>query len=341
MLGELVEDPVLALLGGVHERQLHTGLGVADVQHAPGLAPLAVDGEGVADHGLDTEAVQHRPEHGVVVETREQVVVHGGLVGLLAVDDALVEIGHAQAPDAKAKMHVVAVVHLGQVVEAAGLLGIGHHVGAALVGDLDEALFDVDVGIAVLAHRPELHEVDRAVLLGDGVEQVERAHHVVDLGVDGVGPVDHRVRRTALLGEVHDGLGLEALDERLGEAVVGEIAHEGLDGEPRDLLPAPHPVLETGRWGRGNRPPSRCRIHGGRSCPPRRRRGPGATGAAPSANPDTRRPPIRGSARSLLLIPGPASPGWNRLPARLYPPRMLPGSPIHLGRPWDRLQNPL
>ena len=54
-----------------------------------------------------------------------------------------------------------------------------------------------------------------AVALGDGVEQVERAHHVVDLGVDGMGPVDHRVRGAALLGEVHDGLGLEALEQGL------------------------------------------------------------------------------------------------------------------------------
>ena len=60
-------------------------------------------------------------------------------------------------------MDVVAVVHLGQVVEGARLLRVRQHVGAALVGDLDEALFDVDVGRPVLAHRPELDEVDVGV----------------------------------------------------------------------------------------------------------------------------------------------------------------------------------
>ncbi len=143
-------------------------------------------------------------------------------------------------------MHVVAVVDLGQVVEGPGLLGVGQDVGPALVGDLDEALFDVDVGGAVLPHGAELHEVDGGIALGDGVEQVERPHHVVDLGVDGVGPVDHGVGGAALLGEVHDGLGLEALEQGLAEAVVGEVADEGLDGQPRHLVPAPHPVLEMG-----------------------------------------------------------------------------------------------
>ena len=48
--------------------------------------------------------------------------------------------------------------------------------------------------------------------------QVEGAHHVVDLGVDGVGPVDHGVGGAALLGEVHDGVGLEAVEQGLDEA---------------------------------------------------------------------------------------------------------------------------
>jgi len=49
--------------------------------------------------------------------------------------------------------HVGAVVNLGEVVPAAPLLGVGQRVGAALVGDGEVALLDVDVGSAVLAHR--------------------------------------------------------------------------------------------------------------------------------------------------------------------------------------------
>ena len=61
-----------------------------------------------------------------------------------------------------------------------------------------------------------------------------------------MGPVDHGVGGAALLGEVHHGVGLEAVEQGLDEAVVGEVAHEGLHGEPRHLGPAPHPVLEMG-----------------------------------------------------------------------------------------------
>ena len=167
-----------------------------------------------------------------------------GLAGLLAVDDPLVQVGGPQSPDATGELDVVAVVHLGQVVEGPGLLRVGQHVGPALVGDLDEALFDVDVGRSVLAHRAQLDQVDGRITLGDGVQQVEGAHHVVDLGVDGVLAVDHRVGSRALLGEVHDRLGLEALERVVHEVGIGQVADEGLELEPRHLFPHPDPVLE-------------------------------------------------------------------------------------------------
>ena len=94
-----------------------------------------------------------------------------GLRGRLAVDHTLVEVGGPQSPDAAAEGNIVAVVHLGEVVEAAGLLGEGEHVGAAPVGDLDVALFNIDVGCAVLTHRPELHQMNRS---GSMVERWRR-----------------------------------------------------------------------------------------------------------------------------------------------------------------------
>ena len=87
------------VVGRVEKGQLHTGQGVADVEHAPGLAALAVDRQGVADHGLDAEAVEYGAEDAVVVEAGGQVGVQRGLLGLLAVDDALVEVGGTEAPD--------------------------------------------------------------------------------------------------------------------------------------------------------------------------------------------------------------------------------------------------
>ena len=155
---------------------------VADVEEAAGLAALAVDGQRVADDGLDAEAVEHRAEHLVVVEAGEEALVPLGLLGLDAVDDALVQVGGAQAPDPAGEVDVVGVVHLGQVVERAGQLGEGERVLAALVLDLDVALFDVDVGRAVLAHRPELDEVGVGDVVAHREQQVEGADHVVRTG---------------------------------------------------------------------------------------------------------------------------------------------------------------
>ena len=142
-------------------------------------------------------------------------------------------------------MILCAVVHLGQVVEGPGLLGVGQQVGPATVGDLDEALFDVDVGRPVLAHGAQLDQVDRGVHLGDGVEEVERPHHVVHLGVDGVLLVDHRVGGGALLGEVHHRVGCELPQDPGREPGVSQVTDEGLHGQARDLAPDPHPVLEA------------------------------------------------------------------------------------------------
>ena len=155
-------------------------------------------------HRLHAEAVEDGAEHPVVVEAGGQHRIEVGLLSRLAVDDALVQVGRAQAPDAASEHDVGAVVHFGQVVEGPRLLGVGQHVGPTLVGDLYEALFDVDVGISVLAHRPQLDQMDLWVRLSDGVHQVQRAHHVVDLRVDGVLTVDHRIGGRTLLTEVHD-----------------------------------------------------------------------------------------------------------------------------------------
>ncbi len=106
----------------------------------------------------------------------------------------------------------MAVVHFGEVVEAAGLFGEGQDVGTATVRDLDVPLFDVDVGRPVLPHRPELDEVDRRVDVRDRIQEVQRADHVVHLGVDGVLAVDHGVGSAALLGEVDDRVRPEAPD---------------------------------------------------------------------------------------------------------------------------------
>ena len=49
--------------------------------------------------------------------------------------------------------------HLGEMVEAGGLLGEGQGVGAPLVVDGDEALLYVNVGGPILAHGAQLDQV--------------------------------------------------------------------------------------------------------------------------------------------------------------------------------------
>ncbi len=196
------------------------------------------------DDGLDAEPVENGAEHAVVVETRGQVRVEVRLARLLPVDDALVQIGGPQSPDPTGELDVVAVVDLGQVVEGPRLLRVGQGVGPALVGDLDETLFDIDVGCSVLTHGAELDQMDRRVVLGDGVQEVERAHHVIDLCVHGVLTVDHRIGRRTLFGEMHDGFGLETGEDAVDEDGIGQVTDERLQPEPRHLFPDPHPVLE-------------------------------------------------------------------------------------------------
>lgn len=62
---------------------------VPDVEVAPGLAALAVDGQRVADGGLHHEAVQRGAEDAVVVEAVHEQGVGGRLLGRDAVHDTL------------------------------------------------------------------------------------------------------------------------------------------------------------------------------------------------------------------------------------------------------------
>jgi hypothetical protein len=88
--------------------------------------------------------------------------------------------------------------------------------------------------------------MDVPVLLGDGIDQVERPDHVVHLGVDSVLAVDHRIRRRPLLGEVHDGVRFERRQRLAHEGRVGEIAHVDADVVARHLFPPTDPLLEAG-----------------------------------------------------------------------------------------------
>ena len=71
-------------------RQFNAADRIFDVDEAPGLSPLAVDGQRVADGGLDDEPVKGGAEHFVVVKAVDQYRVSGRLLRVDAVDDTLV-----------------------------------------------------------------------------------------------------------------------------------------------------------------------------------------------------------------------------------------------------------
>jgi hypothetical protein len=167
----------------------------------------------VAYDRLHTEAVEDRSEDLLVVEAVYEAPVALGLLRDGPVDDALVQVRSPQAPDLAGEVDVVGVMDLAEVVPASWLLREGQEVLAAVVLDLDVALFDVYVGLAVLAHRAELHQMAVGRVLVYGEEHVQVADNVVVLSIDGMAPVDHGVGRRPLLGEVHDSLGLVALHD--------------------------------------------------------------------------------------------------------------------------------
>src|SRR5215216_6400623 len=243
LLGELVENPHLAALGGVFHGELDAAHRVADVEVAPCLGTVAVDRERVADGRLHTEAVEDRSEDLLVIEAVYEAPVALGLLRDGPVDDALVQVRGPQAPDLAGEVDVVGVVDVAEVVPASWLLRERQKILAPVVLDLDVALFDVYVGLAVLTHRAELHQVAVGHVLAYGIEHVQVADNVVVLGVDGMAPVDHGVGCRPLLGEVHDGLWLVAPDNLGEELPVKQVAELEAYGLRAHLAPRPDPLL--------------------------------------------------------------------------------------------------
>ena len=183
------------------------------------LSAFAVNGEGMSDGGFDAETIEDGAENFVVVEAIDQRFIEGDFVGHGAVDDALIQISGAQAPDFAGEHDVVAVVDFREVIEGAGLLGKGKNVLAAVVLDGDVAFFDVDIGRAVFAHGAELDQVAIGMEFAQREKEIQRADDVVDLGENGVLAVNHGVGGRALFGEMDHGLGLEILDDSCEEFV--------------------------------------------------------------------------------------------------------------------------
>ena len=110
------------------------------------------------------------------------------------------------------------------MVPGAGLPGEGQTVAPAAVLDLEEALRDVQVRRAVLAHRAELDQVRVGRQVPHRVEHVEGALDVVALHPDRMLRVHHGVRRRRALAEVDDRFRLHLFEQPVDQLEVGQVA---------------------------------------------------------------------------------------------------------------------
>jgi hypothetical protein len=108
--------------------------------------------------------------------------------------------------------------------------------------DLDEALLDVDVGSAVLPHRPELDQVAVGDAVAQREEQVERPDHVRVLRLHRGLARLHRVGSRRLLAVVDDDLRQELPDDAVEELAVLDVAHVGGDLAAGELTPGIDPL---------------------------------------------------------------------------------------------------
>src|ERR1700693_977577 len=98
LLGELIEDAILALGGRVLQGESHAGHRIADIEEAARLPPLPVDGQRQSERALDAKAVEHRAPDRVVVEPSGEPWVERHFVRVISVDHSLVQIGGTKTP---------------------------------------------------------------------------------------------------------------------------------------------------------------------------------------------------------------------------------------------------
>ena len=248
LLRELVEDAELTAFRRVHRREFHAGERIADIEEAARLAAPAVDRQRPAQRGLDAEPIERRPPNAVVVEAGSQPFIQRRFRRVDAVHNALVQVGGAQPPDFAGEHDVVAVVHLREVIERAGLLWKWQDVLPPVVLDLDEALFDIDVGRPVFAHRAQLYQVALRKALSEEIEHVQRTRDVVLLRVHGMVAVNHGIGRRALLAVVNDHIRLKLPQLAVEEVEVRDVAGCYIDAPAARVVPGPHPLVQRADW---------------------------------------------------------------------------------------------
>ena len=121
LFGELVKDPALSCIRRVQARDFDAANGIANIKESARLPALSINGERMSRSGLDAEAVEHRSKNVVVIETVDERFVQNNFIGYCSIDYALIQVRGSESPDFAGEHHVVAVMHLGEVIEGARL----------------------------------------------------------------------------------------------------------------------------------------------------------------------------------------------------------------------------
>src|SRR5882724_10613266 len=239
---ELVEDAKFASLCRMQAGQFYAPHRVADIKKASRLPAATIDGNRMVDSSLHAEAVQRRAKNLIVIKAVDQQRVECDFIGHSPVNNSLVEVGRAQAPDFAAESDVVTVMDLGKMIKRPRLLGKWQDVFASIVLDLDEAFFNVDVWRSILAHGAKFHEMTIGLKFFDGKKHVQRSHNIIYLCEYRVLAVNHGIRRRALFGKVDNRFRFERFEYRTQKLIVADITNEGLDRFSGKALPGTKPI---------------------------------------------------------------------------------------------------
>ena len=156
---KLIKDAVFARLGWIFQRQAQASHRVDQGQEAAFLPAQPKERQRMPDDSLTAEAVDGCAEALVEVEAGAQARVGVHLGQLRPKDNALHDIGGADAPDLGGEVRIVRVVHFALVIPTASLPREGQPVFASTEFDFEEAFGNIQLGRAIFAHGAQLDQM--------------------------------------------------------------------------------------------------------------------------------------------------------------------------------------
>ncbi len=175
------------------------------------LATGAVDGQRIADGGLNEEPVQHRAVVAVIIEAVDELWMAARLFSMRAPHDALMQISDPKAVILGIELEEQLIQALGHVVDRAGIGWIENLLGGSFAIhrlDADRQITFRDGGadrrIAIDAHGAEVDQMRIELQLDQSIQEIMRGADIVVNSVILVPVALHRVGRSALLGEMDD-----------------------------------------------------------------------------------------------------------------------------------------